>query len=377
MNILIDATNIGGGGGITHLKEIIKAYDLEFPVTLIAQEKILNQLADYSFLIKTNHKMLNKTLFHRLFFQLFLIDKFIPKDAIVFSVTGDFLGKHKPVVSMSQNMLLYERDVWKEIKQPKEIFRFWLNFHKQKIAFKNSDGLIFISNYAKNYISTQLNLKGKQMTVIHHGISARFVNHMTLQKPITYYSYNNPFKLIYVSTVHVYKHQWNVVKAVGILREKGFPVSLNLVGGVIFEPAGKKLKETIKLIDPRNEFIYDHGHLPYSEIDDIYKRSDGIVFASTCENMPNILIESMASGKPIACSKKQPMPEFIKENAFFFDASDVNSIATSIATMLLELNKRERFVQNNLQEVTQYNWEKASKETFSFITQIFNSTDHV
>lgn len=377
MKIIIDATNIGGGGGVTHLKEILELYDLEFPVTIIAQTKILDQLTEYSFLTKISHVLLNSTLLQRLFFQIFLIDKYIPKDAIVFSVTGDFLGKHKPVVSMSQNMLLYERDVWNEIKQPKEIIRFWLNFHKQKIAFRNSKGIIFISNYAKNYISKQLDLKGKEIAVIHHGVSPRFVNKITLQKPITDYSYNNPFKLIYVSTVHVYKHQWNVVKAVGILRAKGFPVSLNLVGGVIFESAGKKLKDTIKIVDPRNEFIYDHGHLPYAEIDDIYKKSDGIVFASTCENMPNILIESMASGKPIACSNKQPMPEFIKGNGFFFDAHDVNSIAIAIETMLLELNKRKQFVQKNLQEVTQYNWEKASKETFSFITQIFNSSYHV
>ena len=61
-----------------------------------------------------------------------------------------------------------------------------------------------------------------------------------------------------------------------------------------------------------------------------YSEHDGIIFASTCENMPNILIESMGCGKPIACSKKLPMPQFLKEGGFYFDALSLNSIISCL-----------------------------------------------
>lgn len=384
MIIGIDGTNIGGGGGVTHLKEILNALNDKSllsnvqKIVVFSSNKVLNKLPNSEQIEKLTFPGLNKNLLQRIYFQLFLFDKEIKSHCdILFSITGDYIGNFKPVVSMSQNMLLYERDIWKEIKQLKEILRFWLIYQKQKYTFKNSQGIIFISNYAMNYISKQLNLKEKQIIVIHHGISPRFINKVETQKQISEYSFSNPFKLVYVSTVHVYKHQWNVVEAIGILRAKGFPVVLNLVGEVIFKPSGRKLQKTIQIFDPRNEFIYYHGHLPYNEIDKIYKESDGIIFASTCENMPNILIESMASGKPIACSNKQPMPEFLKENGFFFNAYDVNSIVSAIEYMLIDYNHREECVKNNLKEVSKYNWEETSKSTFNFIDKIYNLSSHV
>src|SRR5690606_12464506 len=112
----------------------------------------------------------------RIWFQLFHFDKEIfERCDILFSITGDYIGKFKPVVSMSRNMLLYERQIWKRIGRISEILRFWVNFKKQERCFKNSIGIIFISEYAKNFISSVLNLSGKDRIIIKHGISKRFI----------------------------------------------------------------------------------------------------------------------------------------------------------------------------------------------------------
>lgn len=367
MTIIFDASNIGGGGGLTHLKEILNCYNYKFKIILIAQNKILTQIPSYPFLTKLNHVFLEKSLLHRLFFQIFLIDKFIPKKSIVYSITGDFLGKHKPLVSMSTNMLLYERKIWFEIRQFREILRFWINYHKQKISFNNSIGIIFISKYAKEYISNCLNLKGKNITIINHGVSQRFVKDIKKQKSIIEYTFLNPFKFIYVSTIHVYKNQWNIVEAIDKLRMQGYPVELHIVGGVIFEPAGKKLNSTIKKIDPKNEFIHNHGHIEYEEIDKLYNRTDGIIFASTCENMPIILIESMSSGIPIVCSEKDPMPEFLKNNGFYFDAHNIESIVTTIKIFLNNPEKRYINSKNALTESFKYTWDDTNTKIIEFL----------
>lgn len=378
MKLGIDASNIGKGGGITHLIEFIvhsepllKDYKID-QIIVFGSEKTLNRLSEYSWLKKVTFPAFNQGLLRRVIFQLLHYDQYIQKECdLLFSITGDYLGRFKPVVGMSRNMLLYERDIWKEIKQPKEIIRFWLNYKKQKRCFKNATGIIFISHYAKNYVSKQLNLTNKQIAVIHHGISPRFQGKVSQQLSIENYSEKKPFKLLYVSTVHVYKHQWNVIEAVARLRQKGHPIELDLVGGVIFNPAGKNLEKTIQETDPQNKFIHYHGHVPYNKIDEFYKKADGIVYASTCENMPNILIESMASGLPIACSIKQPMPEFLKANGFYFDAKNVESIENALVDLLNNPEKRDKMAQNNLEEVKQYSWEKTTKETLDFITEIY------
>lgn len=371
MIIVIDATNIGGGGGVTHVKEILSVMSFPYPIIIVAQQKILDQIPDHELLTKVGHDLLEKTLFHRVFFQLFIMDKLIPDKAIVFAITGDYLGNHKPVVSMSQNMLLYERDIWKEIRAFREVLRFWINYHKQKRSFKNSKGIIFISEYAKNYISKKISLTGKQLTVIHHGISPRFIKEVKPQKPISDYSVSHPFRFVYVSTVHVYKNQGKVVEAIGILRGMGYPVELTLAGSVIFEPAGKILELTIRNLDPKNEFIHHLGHIPYEEIDKVYHSYDGIIFASTCENMPNILIESMASGIPVASSNKQPMPEFLKEHGYYFDAHQVDSIVSALIEFLNSPQTRELNAKNALKEASKYSWQDTSNKTFDFLSSLF------
>lgn len=376
MRIGIDATNIGGGGGITHLKEFlnhIKFDEWEFDsITVYASTKVIDQILDHPAIIKKTSTLLNSGLLNRLKFQLFQFDKILQEECdILFSLTGDYVGKFKPVVAMSRNMLLYERDIWKEIGQPKEIMRFWLNYLKQKRCFRNAEGIIFISNYAQEIISSSLNLSNKEIRTIHHGISPRFMNQQVDHLSADSYSIDNPFTLLYVSTVHVYKNQWNVVEAVARLREKGIPVQLELVGGVIFEAAGKRLKESIEKFDSDRNFIKWHGDVPYNKIDEFYKQADGIVYASTCENMPNILIESMASGLPIACSNKEPMPEFLKNNGFYFNAKEVESIQSAIEEMLSNREKRSEYSSNNIEEIKSYNWGQTSKDTMKFIIEIW------
>ena len=43
-------------------------------------------------------------------------------------------------------------------------------------------------------------------------------------------SKKHEIRLLYVSNAQLYKHQWNVVRSVGVLRANGFRVNLLLVG---------------------------------------------------------------------------------------------------------------------------------------------------
>lgn len=379
IKIGIDASNIGQGGGVTHLIEILENFDQTYfentisIITVFSSQKVLNQLPEKKWLNKKTFNFLNAGVLKRVFFQLFKYDKEIEKNCdILFSLTGDYQGKFPIVVGMSRNMLLYERDIWNEIGKLKEIIRFWLNFKKQKKCFKNAKGIIFISEYAKEYISSVLDLQGKSQKTIHHGISPKFIGEIKDQLPIDAYDIKNPFKILYVSTVHVYKHQWQVIKAVSLIRKKGIPVELNLVGGVIFHPAGKKMHAVIEQEDPNHDFIKYHGNVSYSEIETLYIQSDSIVYASTCENMPNILIESMASGVPIASSDKQPMPEFLKDGGVYFDSKSVTSIEKALEQLIEDVDGRKSMIESNINEVKNYSWNKTSKKTFKFILEIYN-----
>lgn len=375
LRIAIDATSIVNTGGLTHLYEILNNYEEKANpainiIIIIGSNKVLNSLPKKNIFKNKTSFLLNSNKFFRLIYQIFLMDFFLKKNAdILFSLSGDFIGRFNPVVGMSQNMLLYERKFWGEIKSFKEKAKLFINFKRQQKCFKKSSGIIFISNYAKKYVSDILSLTEKKTSVIHHGISERFVFKNNLKKSLKNYSFENPFKFIYVSTVHVYKNQWNVIEAIANLRDIGQPVSLTLIGSIIYKPSGKRMISIMKDRDPKNEFINYIEEVEYNKIQNFYSSHDGIIFASSCENMPNILIESMGSGLPIACSEKMPMPEFLGDDGIYFNPTLIESIQEALINLIRNLPLIEKRT-NNLKKLKNFSWRDTSKKTFSFISNI-------
>ena len=375
MTVCIDACSIVDTGGLTHLKEILKQYDFKVHpkinrLIIIASKDVLESLPNNKYFLKKSSFFLNHNRLFRIFYQTFLMDFYLKKNVdVLFSITGDYIGNFKPVIGISQNMLLYERNFWKEIKSFVEKLKLFINHKRQKICFKNAEGIIFISKYAKNYISGELNLENKLTTIINHGLSNDFIKSEKQLKKSSTNSWDRPFKFVYVSTVHVYKNQWNVIEAIHSLRKRGFSISLTLIGPIIYRPSGDKMMSTIKKVDPEGNFITYIPEITHLEMPNYISNHDGIIFASTCENMPNILIESMGSGLPIACSDKMPMPEFLCDGGYYFNADSIRSICDSIVELLND-NDKTRKIQKNLKFIRSLSWEETSKKTFSFIESV-------
>jgi glycosyltransferase involved in cell wall biosynthesis len=100
----------------------------------------------------------------------------------------------------------------------------------QSFTFRRSDGVIFLTDYARSVV---LKVTGKisgLTCVIGHGVSKRFYAESKTQKSIEEYSVANPFQIIYVSTVDAYKHQLPVIEAMQVLRGRGYPVKLTMIG---------------------------------------------------------------------------------------------------------------------------------------------------
>ena len=110
-------------------------------------------------------------------------------------------------------------------------------------------------------------------------------------------------------------------------------------------------------VDPSGEYITYHGSVSHNELHKRYANSDLCIFASSSENMPNILVEGMASGLPIACSKLGPMPEILKEGGVYFDPLNVDDIKDVLTKMIL--NPQIRF-----------NCAEVSNKTFDFLKSI-------
>jgi len=97
--------------------------------------------------------------------------------------------------------------------------------------------------------------------------------------------------------------------------------------------------------------------------------ADLFIFASSCENMPNTLVEAMAAGLPIACSDRGPMPEVLKDGGVYFDPENPDSIANAIENLLVHPEKCQQLAARARELASQYSWRRCAEETFSFIVR--------
>jgi glycosyltransferase involved in cell wall biosynthesis len=375
MHIGIDASNIRSGGGVTHLVELLRAADPRLHnfnnVTLWAGTATLSRVDDRAWLEKRSLPELDKGLFRRALWQRFQLSRVAQAAGcdVLFIPGGTFAGGFTPMVTMSRNMLPFEH---------REMLRYGASWMTLKLALlrlaqastlRHANGAIFLTDHAQKCVTRVTGPLDGKVTIVPHGVDKRFVNAPRVQRPLSSYSSASPFRLIYVSTVDVYKHQCEVVRAVGRLRARGMPIAIDLVGSA-YRPSLEKLRGVMLHVDPHHTFINYLGVVPYQELHRLYEAADMCVFASSCENMPNILIEGMASGLPTACSSYEPMPEVLGDAGVYFDPEDVDSIMEAFDRLMQSPELRREKADEAFKRAALYSWRRCADETFDFLAGV-------
>jgi glycosyltransferase involved in cell wall biosynthesis len=370
----IDASNIRIGGGVTHLVELLGAAEPEThgfsQVIVWGGQQILNRIEGRPWLLKSQQGLLNKSLPWRVFWQRFRLSRLARSAGcdVLFVPGGSYAGDFHPIVTMSRNMLPFE---WQELRRYgwtwltlKMLLLRWA----QSRTFRQAAGVIFLTQYAKREVMRLVGDTFGQTTITPHGINGRFTRSPREQRAIDQYSAERPFRILYVSIIDVYKHQWHVVEAVAQLRESELPVVLDLVGPA-YPWALVRLKRTLQRVDPAGRFVRYAGAVPNRELQMRYAQADLCLFASSCENMPNILLEGMASGLPIACSNRGPMPEVLGEAGMYFDPENSNDIARALRELILFPALRAKLARASFERAQLYSWRRCADETFAFLAE--------
>lgn len=233
----------------------------------------------------------------------------------------------------------------------------------QSRSMKRADGVIFLTNYASNTVQKTIG-KIHHFTVIPHGVGEAFKQ--TTSGGVWSKEQGAEIRCLYVSNALPYKHQWNVIRAIGHLRERGQNISLLLAGGGTGRT--QRLLETeMERVDPHGEFIEQIGFVEHDCIPKLLAAADLFVFASSCENMPNTLVETMAGGFPIASSNRGPMPEVLDDGGVYFDPENPKSISTAIERIITSEELRISIAARAKELSEKYSWTKCASETWKYL----------
>ena len=375
ITIGIDAANIRLGGGVTHLSEILAGVDIHAlnigKIIVWAGKKTVEQLPSYPWLQKISPPPLDGNLFSRAFWQAFRLSSAAKAQHcdVLLVPGGSYVGNFKPVVTISQNLLPFE---WTEIVRNQSIFstiKMLILRKVQSYSFRRSDGVIFLTQYAKDRVLSVVGNICALTTVIHHGFNRRFDRAPKPQRPMNDYSFDEPLNILYVSNIDAYKHQTEVVEAIDQLRQKGFPISLTMIGPAIPRYLSQ-LNSVLDRRDPQHAWAKYLGQVPYEDLPAYYQKADIGLFASSCETFGIILLEKMSAGLPVACSSKSAMPEILKDTGVYFDPDNVIDIELTLERFISQEQLRADKSAASFIESKNYQWVKCAQETFAFVANI-------
>lgn len=370
----IDAMNIRDGGGLTHLREILTNIDdanLLFDKVIVWGNDIcLEVLPNRSWLVKIQPLKSNSGFIRRTFWQVFSLATAAKqmRCSVLFIAGGSSFTSFKPTVTICHNMLPFTENALRQYGFSFRRFKFLLLRNIQLLTFRNAKGIIFLSNWAMHQLHSWIKKPALKYEVIPHGINPAFQLAERVHRNIEDCTVANPFTIIYVSRIEPYKNQLTVIQVIANLRAKtGWPLKLVLAGLATDQFYFLQMQQLIEKCNHPEKWIQYMGSVPYQHLPEVYKKGDLAVFASTCENMPIILLEKMAAGLPIVCSNTTPMPDFLQDGGVLVDIENQNDFLYKLQ-VLIENREHRLYVSNAARAFSkQYQWSKTATKTFQFL----------
>lgn len=375
MIVGIDASNIRAGGGVTHLVELLRAANPPAQgfsrVIVWSGRRTLEVVEDRPWLVKSHQPLLDRALPYRIFWQRFRLSAAARQAGcdVLFVLGGSYAGDFRPLATFSQNLLPFE---WRELRRygwSWMTFKFLILRVTQGRTFQRADGIIFLTRHARDVVMQVVKRTTANTPIVPHGIDDRFTRPPREQRTIGEYSADRPYRVLYVSIIDVYKHQWRVAEAVAQLRASGLPVTLELIGSA-YPPALRRLRRTVNRIDPNGTVVRCLGAVPYELLHTRYAQADLFVFASSCETFGQILTEAMSAGLPIACSNRSAMPELLGDAGVYFNPEDSADIARALRELIDSPALRTAKAAASFNRAQAFSWERCAESTFGFLATV-------
>lgn len=367
MKIVINALSARLGGGQTYLKNLL-AYlpdspDLEIVVFAPAYLKLPE---DRRIRRDETGWPTENPLLRTVWEKLLLPGLLRREKADVLFCPGGVVATRVPrdckVVTMFRNMIPFDPEVLARMPPGLQKLRNVILRRVMLRSMSNADLTIFISDYARKIIEGLTTVR--HAVTIPHGINEVFRTHQkSLDRPewLPHEEY-----ILYVSKFDVYKHHREVALAYASL-----PAALRaryklvLVGETEEQLTG----EVMKLIEERQlkDEIIVAGPRAYEDLPAAYRNATVNLFASSCENCPNILLEALGAGRAVLSSSIPPMPEFGADGAGYFVPTDPGSIRQAMEKVLLDEHYRSDLATASARRSETFNWRLTSTRTWQSI----------
>ncbi len=278
------------------------------------------------------------------------------------------LFKHSLKITRGQNVVVTIHDVI-PLLYPKNYppgIRGKLNFLLQKRELKRAKAIITDSETSKKDIVRLLDIPASSIFVTQLAPRNIFkkLKSGAWEKEVRE-KYKLPEKFIlYVGDVNYNK---NLVSLAEACHKLG--IALVIVGKQAVSEFDKDHIENKSLKELIDKYGVDSKVLRLGFVQDedlvkIYNLASVYCQPSYYEGFGLPVLEAMACGVPVCCSKTQSLVELAGDAAVYFDPCDISNISGKIASVLDNKKLKDKLILKGNECVRRYSWDKTAEETY-------------
>lgn len=116
--------------------------------------------------------------------------------------------------------------------------------------------------------------------------------------------------------------------------------------------------------------LYCTGHVPDEDLVALYQGATALLYPSLYEGFGLPIVEAMAVGCPVICSRAASMPEVAGEAALLIDPARSEELAAAIERVVEESALRAELVRLGFQQAASFSWERTARETLAVFHKV-------
>lgn len=373
MKIVINALSARRGGGQTYLLNLLRNLEPSAGMEIYVFASKSLRLPEHSKITRLEVGWSTENPVFRTLWEIFLLPIILKKmNADVLFCPGGVVAtrasKNCKTITMFRNMIPFDMVVRKKYPIGLMRVRNWLLERVMFSSMIKSDLVIFISEFARKVIVERPHGQIRKAVTISHGISNNFrvANKHLIPRPkwLPTGEY-----LLYVSIFDVYKNQLEVVRGYHLLKSRRETKEKLILAGHHTSPSGLRVIEEIERLGLQNDIILP-GNIDYQELPAVYAHAKITIFASSCENCPNILLEALGAGRPLLVSNVEPMPEFGGDAVIYFDPLSPEDFAEKVMKMIDSPEELEKLGQKVAEQAEKFDWVETARSTWQTIREL-------
>ena len=226
---------------------------------------------------------------------------------------------------------------------------------------RRADAIIAVSQHTRRDLLEVYATPPQKVYVVEEGIDERFrpAGEADIRRVKERYSIRRPY-LLMVGTLEPRKNHALAFRALAQLKAEGWPHCLVAVGGGgwLFDAVQHQV-ESLQLSDD----VIFAGHVADADLPALYSGADCFLMPSLYEGFGIPVLEAMACGAPVVCSKVSSLPEVAGEAARFIEPLTAEGLADAVRQVLSHPKMADKMLSDGMRQAGRYRWQRAADET--------------